>query len=142
MSHPSRSIDARGFTLIELLVVTAIIGLLLALILPAVQAAREAARRVQCQNNLKQIGLAMHGYHDAHGTFPAGYSSEYPGGDGFKTGWGWGTRLLAGLEQGAMHNSHNSELSFFNTQDMRTNLTFIETRLSVFLCPSSGGSGP
>ena len=63
---------ARGFTLIELLVVLAIIGILIALLLPAVQAAREAARSAQCRNNLKQIGLALHGYHEAIGCFPQG----------------------------------------------------------------------
>ena len=76
----------RGFTLVELLVVIAIIGVLIGLLLPAVQAAREAGRRAQCANNLKQIGLAMHGYHTALGTFPVG---------SFGCCWGsWHRRLV------------------------------------------------
>ena len=134
-SGPAR----RGFTLIELLVVIAIIGVLVALLLPAVQAAREAARRAQCSNNLKQMGLAMHGYHGAHDTFPPGYITRTLT-DQFNSpetgpGWGWGTMLLGNLEQVPLSNASNFALPITDpgSRTVRT------SALSVFLCPSSTG---
>jgi prepilin-type N-terminal cleavage/methylation domain-containing protein len=97
-----------GFTLIELLVVIAIIAVLISLLLPAVQSAREAARRAQCTNNLKQIGLALHDYHDAVGAFPPGYISRPgPDGDNSGTGWGWASMILSHMEETPLFNAIN-----------------------------------
>jgi prepilin-type N-terminal cleavage/methylation domain-containing protein/prepilin-type processing-associated H-X9-DG protein len=125
----------RGFTLIELLVVIAIIAVLIALLLPAVQAAREAARRTQCVNNLKQMGLALHNYHDAVLAFPPGYIAAMPIVD-FETdvspGWSWASMILPQLDQSPLYSSINVWLPVAAP----ANTTAIVTSLSVFLCPS------
>ncbi|WP_165247194.1 DUF1559 domain-containing protein [Paludisphaera soli] len=117
----------RGFTLIELLVVIAIIAVLIALLLPAVQSAREAARRIQCTNNLKQIGLAVHNYGDVVGALP-------PGASGCCNGT-WQAFILPYMEQGALSNSYN----FSNPRYVNlANTTVTSSFISAFLCPSNG----
>jgi prepilin-type N-terminal cleavage/methylation domain-containing protein/prepilin-type processing-associated H-X9-DG protein len=141
--------QGRGFTLIELLVVIAIIAVLIALLLPAVQSAREAARRAGCVNNLKQIGLALHNYHDSNNTFPPGYVSSVLGTvlnacnqdseNGLSVdlgaGWAWGSAILPFLEQQPLYNSINFNLSVA----YHDNDTCSLTPLSVYLCPSDPG---
>src|SRR5881275_927694 len=98
IQFPAR--PSRAFTLIELLVVISIIGLLVALLLPAVQAARESARRTQCVNNLKQLGLAFNIYEGIHQTLPPGYISAFDAtGTDLGPGWGWASMMLPQLEQ-------------------------------------------
>ena len=125
---------ARGFTLIELLVVIAIIAILIALLLPAVQQAREAARRTQCKNHLKQIGLAFHNYHDTCNTFPPGMIG----------GWGhdWGTYILGHLEQGALANTvpWSEEGNWYDTDPASLALqNLARAQIPVFRCPSQPG---
>ena len=100
----------RGFTLIELLVVIAIIAVLIALLLPAVQSARRAARRTQCVNNLKQMGLALHNYHDSMSIFPPAYiaASKFIDGEtDTSPGWSWATMILPQFEQSPLYSSIN-----------------------------------
>ncbi|WP_339749556.1 DUF1559 domain-containing protein [uncultured Rubinisphaera sp.] len=121
----------RGFTLIELLVVIAIIAILVALLLPAVQQAREAARRSSCKNNLKQIGLALHNYHDVFNTFPIGARSQ--GGD---FGPSWYVGLLPYLELGAIYDQFDHNISGSGMNAIFANAVS-SANLNVILCPSS-----
>jgi prepilin-type N-terminal cleavage/methylation domain-containing protein len=129
-----------GFTLIEALVVLAIIALLVGLLLPAVMSAREAARRGQCINNLRQIGVALNAHHVANNKFPPGYYTEIlpSGQDSWDPMMGWAVYLLPSLDQGALFNSIN----FSNSAQYAFNMTARGVTLSVFMCPSSSGSGP
>jgi prepilin-type N-terminal cleavage/methylation domain-containing protein/prepilin-type processing-associated H-X9-DG protein len=141
----------RGFTLIELLVVIAIIAVLIALLLPAVQAAREAARRSQCTNNLKQIGLALHNYHQAVGTFPQGHSQSasqlpYTGYAGWSE-WGPQAQLLPYMEQTPIYNAINFNFCSGYSYGAHCNVTAANRLIASYMCPSDnlvgfGGAPP
>ncbi len=129
----------RGFTLIELLVVIAIIAVLIALLLPAVQAAREAARRAQCTNNMKQIGLAIHNYHQVNDCFPPGGFPIYPGNGCNNCGASAQARMLAFMEQQALNNALNFSVGLVNDGTYNgpyMNATVTITRVAAYLCPS------
>jgi prepilin-type N-terminal cleavage/methylation domain-containing protein/prepilin-type processing-associated H-X9-DG protein len=133
MPGVSASRFSRAFTLIELLVVIAIVGVLVALLLPAVQAAREAARRVQCVNNLKQIGIAFHNYEGTHQSLPPGYVSNFDAtGTDLGPGWGWAAMMLPQMEQTTTYSAINFSLNV----EVPANLTARLINVSNFLCPS------
>lgn len=132
-------VKREGFTLVELLVVIAIIGILIALLLPAVQAAREAARRSQCSNNLKQFGIAAHNYHDVHKAFPrggyVGLGGDFGAGEAWRIWQGFSvhTMLLPYMEQNAIYDNVQWNRTWYNNP-----VTVRNVKVAAFLCPSAG----
>lgn len=160
--YRSVSLTNKGFTLVELLVVIAIIGVLVALLLPAVQAAREAARRISCSNNLKNIGLAVLNHHDVHGHFPVNYGGawpEFPNTNAPHPAVGWVVEILPQLEQGPLYerfkqggayegsfregltpNRKRPDLGIYSTKNGISVPELMQTALPILACPSDGGS--
>ena len=128
---------SNGFTLVELLVVIAIIGILVGLLLPAVQAAREAARRMQCSNNIKQLALASHNYHDTHKKFPIGQHlyGNTTGGVFRGLGYNWSFALLPFIEQSSIYNQFDNRFPVFEKTITKNGL-LAGTPLAAFSCPS------
>ena len=150
MANPEKQSRQRGFTLVELLVVIAIIGILIALLLPAVQAAREAARRTQCTNHLKQWGLAMHNYESAHGVFAAGIiqgdapnvtstviSDGSTGANGEYRRQTFVVSLWPYLEQQVLSDRYDFDYSFYAPK----NGPAVVAPVALYFCPSDGESG-
>ena len=141
----------RGFTLIELLVVIAIIAILIALLLPAVQQAREAARRSTCKNNLKQIGLALHNYHDTHRTFPPGFVREYGSAtanddtstDESRQGnWAWGAFILPFMDEAALFNLLEiGPTTCAEAMGDATKRALLSEPVGTYRCPSDPNDG-
>jgi prepilin-type N-terminal cleavage/methylation domain-containing protein/prepilin-type processing-associated H-X9-DG protein len=128
----------KGFTLVELLVVIAIIGTLLGMLLPAVQRTRSLVLRLSCKNNLRQIGLALHHFHDRMGAFPPGYQTLVASDNSdLGPGWGWGAFLLDDLEQDNLKRNIRFDLQISDP----TNAAARVTRLSVFICPAEPAYG-
>src|SRR3954449_12171326 len=122
-----------GFTLVELLVVIAIIGVLVALLLPAVQAARESARRMQCQNNLKQVGLALLNYESSHKFFPSGYLSDIDAnGNDTGPGWGWAALIIPQMEESGLYTIIHQNLPIEDAANKGARMTSIAN----YLCPT------
>ncbi len=147
----SKSCRRPGFTLVELLVVIAIIGVLVALLLPAVQAAREAARRISCSNNLKQLGLAMHNHHDTKGAFPPGFESSNPGTpnnsswcrSGGLQGPPWTVFVLPFAEQENLHDQFDLTVPFqAASNQMAAPNDALLVPLSMYRCPSDARQDP
>ncbi len=135
--HKSHRRATLGFTLIELLLVIAIIAILIALLLPAVQQAREAARRTQCKNCLKQIGLSLHNYHDSFQTLPPGWIGVTSGQQDVSgiNGWGWAAKLLPNVDQAPLYQT----IDFNSSVGSNVNVTPRTTFLPVFRCASDIG---
>jgi prepilin-type N-terminal cleavage/methylation domain-containing protein/prepilin-type processing-associated H-X9-DG protein len=136
---PNMTLSRRAFTLVELLVVIAIIATLVGLLLPAVQSAREAARRAQCTNNLKQAGLALHNFHETRLRLPEGWLADSTSGDGDGdegVGWGWASRILPFVEEDA-----TSKNIVITSSISAASPTVLGKVMPGFLCPSDGAAG-